>query len=234
MPDPTLSLPAVAALRDRLVVSCQAPTGHPLRDTDTIARLALAALLGGAGGLRANGPADVAALRALTELPVIGLHKVLGESRNIITPTFELALGLASAGADIIAIDSTLEASALTGSLLERVQRETGLAVMADISTLDEGLGAWDKGAELVGTTLAGYTPESRSDDDRPALELVERLASRGVRVVAEGRYRYPSEVRAAFDAGAFAVVVGGAITDALAITARFAAQAPSTLEHTR
>ncbi len=217
---------AISALSGGLVVSCQAPTESPLAGPEWAARVAQAVLMGGAAGLRVNGAADVAAVRRCTTRPIVGLHKVAGARRKVITPSLDLARGLADAGADIIAIDASVEALGDSTQLLSDV-RALGLPVMADVSTLDEGLRAWDVGSEIVATTLSGYTPESAAQDDGPDIELVARLADRGIRVVAEGRYRTPGQIRAAFNAGAFAVVVGGAITDPIGITERFAAVTP-------
>ena len=208
-----------------LVVSCQAPRDSPLREPALIAQIARAAELGGAVGLRVNGPEDIAAVAAVTSSPIIGLHKVVGARREVITPEFELAVALLAAGATIVAIELTRETVGDDLGLLGQV-RDLGAPVMADISTLDEGLRAWDAGADVVGTPLSGYTADTLSASDEPDLELVERLAARGVCVIAEGRYRTPAAVRAAFDAGAHAVVVGGAITDPMSSTQRFAAAA--------
>ena len=206
-----------------LVVSCQAPRRSPLREPAWIARVAQAAELGGAVGLRVNGPDDIFAVRALTSLPVIGLHKVTGPHRQIITPTLELAERLIEAGAVVVAVDAPHEVIGDDLRLLRDI-RALGVEVMADVSTLDEGLRAWDLGVEAVGTTLSGYTLATASGADDPDLELVEALASRGVRVIAEGRYRTPLQVRAALDLGAHSVVVGGAITDPFSTTERFVA----------
>lgn len=223
-PNTSLALPDLAGA---LVVSCQAPKSSPLRTPSMIAALAEAALLGGAAGIRVNGPDDVAAVRAITDRPIIGLHKVAGARRNIITPTLDLARGLVEAGATIVALDATTEALGEDFSLVTDVIDSLGCLVMADTSTVDEALRAIDHGAHLVGTTLSGYTPETLSSDDAPDLRLVEALSSRGMRVVAEGRYRTPAQVSAAFDAGAWCVVVGGAITDPLSTTQRFTAATP-------
>lgn len=214
-------------VRGGLIVSCQAPPASPLRTPHLIAALANAALLGGAVGVRVNGPADVAAVRALTASPIIGLHKIAGPRRNLITPTLELARGLIAAGADFVAIDATTEALGDDYSLIADVVRELGCPIMADISTVDEALRAVDNGAQVVGTTLSGYTPYTLSDDEAPDVLLVEALSRRGLTVLAEGRYRSPAHVAAAFDAGAWSVVVGGAITDPYTTTQRFAATAP-------
>lgn len=218
-------------LSGTLIVSCQAEQGSPLRSVDAMVFMARAALAGGAAGLRANGSDDIRAIRATTDVPLIGLHKVSGPRRNIITPELAQAVLLAEAGADLIAIDATDEVLGSSFSYLTEVMEKTGRGIMADVSTLEEGIRATDAGAAVVGTTLSGYTPYSRSEADRPDLDLVERLADRGLRVIAEGRYRTAAEVEQAFSAGAFAVVVGGAITDPVAITARFAAVAPRRAE---
>lgn len=215
----------IDALRGGLIVSCQAGAASPLSGPEAMARFAQAAVMAGAVGIRANGPDDVGAIVATTGVPVIALHKVQGPRRRMITPTRELARGLIEAGAAILAVEATAEADEYGADPFPLLVAE-GVPVMADISTVDEGLAAWDAGAAVVGTTLSGYTPYSRSAET-PDLELVESLAGRGIPVIAEGRYRSPAEVAAAFAAGAHAVVVGGAITDPLATAERFAAAAP-------
>lgn len=214
----------IAALAGGLVVSCQASANHPMRSTDAIVRMAESAILGGAAGLRINSPADVRAVRARTGLPIIGLDKEQGARRNVITERVDQARGLVDAGADIVAVDATVEVFADIAAHVRRMIDAVGVPVMADVSTIEEGLLAWEGGAALVGTTLSGYTPYTQRRGAAPDVELVSALANAGVRVVAEGRYSAPVDVRRAFDAGAFAVVVGGAITDPVAITRRFVA----------
>lgn len=211
----------------RLIASVQAQAGSPVRDTEVIAALAESALLGGASGLRLNGPGDVRRMRAATTVPLIGLHKVWGGVRNIITPDVALAVGLAEAGADIIAVDATVEQLGGSFALLGEIAEATGRPVMADVSTFDEGVRAVEAGAAVVGTTLSGYTPQS-TPGEGPDLRLVATLVEAGIPTIAEGRYQTPEQVRAAFDAGALAVVVGGAITDPIAITRRFVAVTPA------
>lgn len=213
-------------LRDSLVASVQASAGTPARDTHVIGALAESALLGGASGLRLNGPEDLRRVRSATAVPLIGLHKVWNGVRNVITPDVALAEGLAAAGADVIAVDATTEQLGTDFGLLGRIAQATGLPVMADVSTAEEGRRAWEAGAAVVGTTLSGYTPHSARQDG-PDLDLVAALAAAGIPTIAEGRYQTPEQVRAAFDAGAFAVVVGGAITDPIALTRRFVAATP-------
>lgn len=214
---------AVDLIAGGLVVSCQAPRRSPLRAPALIAQIARAAELGGAVGLRINSPEDVAAVASVSEVPIIGLHKVAGTRREIITPGEHFARALIAAGAHVVAVEATRERLGDDIGLLTWI-RDLGVPVMADVATLEEGLRAWDSGVELVGSTLSGYTADTMSSSEEPDLALVEALAARGVRVVAEGRYRTPLHVRAAFDAGAHAVVVGGAITDPLTTTERFVA----------
>lgn len=214
------------AIDGGLIVSVQAENSSPVRNGEVIMALSTAALLGGASALRLNGPEDVERMRGLTALPIIGLHKVHNGVRNIITPTVGLAVGLAEAGADIIAVDATHEHLGHRFELLQEIAEAAQRPVMADVSTMEEGVLAWENGASVVGTTLSGYTPLSRRGDD-PDLQLVSELSSAGIPTVAEGRYRTPAQVSEAFVAGARAVVVGGAITDPIAITRRFADAVP-------
>lgn len=214
-------------LRGRLVASVQASAGTPARDTHVIGALAESALLGGASGLRLNGPDDIRRVRHATAVPIIGLDKVWNGVRNVITPEVALAAGLAAAGADVIAVDATAEQLGTDFRLIGEIVAATGRPVMADVSTAEEGRRAWDAGAAVVGTTLSGYTPDSPQQDG-PDLDLVAALAAAGIPTIAEGRYQTPAQVRAAFDAGAFAVVVGGAITDPIALTRRFVAATPA------
>jgi len=228
-PGPHQPTGPVAAIGGGLVVSCQAQPGHPLRDPDIIARLAVCAELGGALGLRINGAEDIAAVRRHSRLPIIGIHKVWHGHRSLITPSLEYAHALQQAGADIIAVDFTAETPGDPAALVAAIREQTGCPVMADVSTVDEGLAAWQAGADLVSSTLSGYTRAQASAlPDGPDLELVEALASTGVRVVGEGRYRTPEDVRRAFDAGAWSVVVGAAITDPIQITRRLVAATPT------
>jgi N-acylglucosamine-6-phosphate 2-epimerase len=215
----------LARLRGRLIVSCQAPDPSPLRDTRIIAALAQCAERGGAGGVRIDGPDDIAAVRRAVAVPVIGIFKVPGASPVYITPTFAAGQAVVRAGADIVAVQATQERAAPADplpNLVARLHDECGVPVMADVSTLQEGLDAAAAGADLVATTMAGHTPQSRQMPG-PDLELVRALTgSLSIPVVAEGRIRTPAEAAAALVAGAWAVVVGRAITMPEAITEEF------------
>lgn len=212
-------------LRGGLIVSCQALPGEPLFGADIMARLAAAAEAGGAVGIRANSPADIAAIRAATTLPLIGLSKVDVAGFDVyITPTLADAQAVADAGADVIALDATTRPhpEGTAAEFIGRVKEVTQKPVLADISTYDEALAAQEAGADFVSTTMSGYTPYS-PQTEAPDLDLVSRLASvLAIPLIAEGRIATPEQARAALDAGAWAVVVGGAITRPQQITQRF------------
>jgi N-acylglucosamine-6-phosphate 2-epimerase len=210
-----------------LVVSCQARDGHPFERPDLIAVMARCAELAGAVGLRICGPEDIRAVRSATSLPIIGLEKVQGRHRPLITPSYDDAARLVEAGADVVALEVTAEGATDPGALVQRVTERLGVPVLADVSTVDEGLLAWDAGAAVVGSTLAGYTLYTGPTLDEPDVALVAELHRHGLTVAAEGRYRTAAQVSAAFGAGASFVVVGGAITDPLAIAKRLVAATP-------
>jgi len=209
-------------LQGGLIVSCQATPEHPLAAPEIIAKLAECAQLGGAVGVRINGVGDVQAVREKTNLPIIGLVKrSFSGSRPIITPGWDEAAELANAGADIIALEMTTEAPGDRLALITEISTKLDRPVMADVDCLAHGLAAWQAGAALVGTTLSGYTAMSQTDTAAPDLSLIAELTSRGVRTVAEGRFSNQSDITAALAAGAWAVVVGAAITDPVTLTKR-------------
>lgn len=211
-----------------LVVSCQARADNPLHGPQFMGAMALAARDGGAVAIRANGPEDIAAVKA-AGLPVIGIHKVFSEAYPVyITPDFAAAEAIVAAGAEIVALDCTLRArdGESPDILVRRIRDELGAEVFADISTLDEGLAAADWGATYVATTLSGYTEATQPKPETPDLKLVEQLAARlSIPVVAEGRYNSPELVRQGFEAGAHAIVVGTMITNPREITKAFVRQ---------
>lgn len=211
----------------RLIVSCQASTGHPLRDTATIVRMAQAAVAGGAVAIRCGGYGgipDVAAVAEAVQVPVIGLTKE-GNEGVYITPTPASAVAVAQAGAQVVAIDATDRRRPDGSSFADAVRavHDLGALVMADVATCAEGVAADAAGADVVSTTLSGYTQQSPRQDG-PDLDLVVRLraALPNVCLVAEGRYHSPAQAGRALEAGASCVVVGTAITDPTWITASF------------
>lgn len=222
----------VRAVEGRLIVSCQASQGHALRDSDTIARMALAAVAGGAAAIRCGGVgglADVAAVAAAVDLPVIGLTKD-GTEGVYITPTVEAALAVVAAGAGVVAADATGRVRPDGRAFADTVAavHDAGALVMADVSTLSEGVAAAEAGADIIASTLSGYTPHSPMVPG-PDLELVRqlRVALPGAIIVAEGRYHDPARAAAAIESGATSVVVGTAITDPAWITSQFARALP-------
>jgi N-acylglucosamine-6-phosphate 2-epimerase len=213
-----------------------------MRRVGTIVALARCAELGGAGAVRVDGATNIGAVREAISLPIIGINKVRVGPVTLITPSLEVLATLRAAGASIAAIELTRRAhasKALYREVLAEVKchrANDDIALMADISTLDEGLAAWDAGVDLIGTTLSGYTDYARAT--LPDLTLVEALAKAGCRVVAEGGYNTPESAAQAIERGAWAVCVGTAITDPLALTkeyvralARAAPTGPSTAE---
>ena len=205
-----------------LVVSCQSRPGVPLQGPEAMTLLARAAVYGGATGIRANGPADITAIRAAVSVPIIGLHKV-GVGPVYLTPSVRYAAAVVAAGADIVAVDGTMRSrpdGTTAAEQIRTIRERFGVPVLADVDSVEAALWAREAGAAAVATTLSGYTGGQTPDE--PDLDLVAALVRRlDCPVVAEGRYRTGAQVRAALDAGATAVVVGTAITDPAAITAR-------------
>lgn len=215
----------LAAVKGRLIVSCQALEDEPLHGAGIMARMAVAAQIGGAAAIRANGPADIRAIKQAVDLPVIGLYKQ-GECGVYITPTFDAAAEIAEAGADVIALDCTERPrpdGAALADLLARIHGELGLPTFADVAELSEAQAAAAAGAAMAAPTLAGYT-DARPALDGPDFELLAQMIERlSIPVIAEGRVNTPEQARRALDMGAWAVVVGSAITRPRTITARFA-----------
>jgi N-acylglucosamine-6-phosphate 2-epimerase len=221
----TASFAIPSALAGKLIVSCQAPPGDPLDDPHVLSRLALSVIRGGAGGLRANGAANIAAFRAVTTLPILGIVKRYVDGEVYITPNFQAARAVAEAGADVVALDCTArrlkEAEPWPG-LIQRIHAELARPVLADIATLADAAAAADAAADAVATTLFGFTAETAGNRS-VNWQLIENIVKQvPVPLIVEGHIREPEEVRRAFDAGAYAVVVGSAITSPESIAARF------------
>lgn len=220
----------VASLRGAVIASCQAGPGSPLNNPVTIAALAESSALGGARGFRVDGPANVAAVRAVSELPIFGINKVDRDGYDVrITSTLADALEVVRAGANVVALDGTQRTrphgEALAGIIAGL--HEFGVPVMADISTRAEAEAAAEAGADMVGTTLAGYTPyTAHLDKAGPAFGLLEEIRGLPVPVVVEGRIWTTDHIASCFEGGAFAVIIGSAITVPELITRRFVAAA--------
>lgn len=210
-----------------LIVSCQAYEGDPMFGANIMANMAKAAEAGGAVAIRVNSPQDIRAIRRITELPIIGLYKVYSSASDIyITPDFESAESIALAGSDIIAVDSTNRArpkNIKLSDLFKFIIDSLHKPIMADISCVEEAVIAESLGADMVSTTLSGYTSLEYPASNEPDLALVEELVKTvQIPVVAEGRYHEPLQVARAMILGAYAVVVGEAITRPEKITERY------------
>jgi putative N-acetylmannosamine-6-phosphate epimerase len=219
-----------AQMAGGVIVSCQARPDNPLHGPIFMAAMAVAAEQGGAVGIRAEGAADIAAIRAAVPLPILGIRKILDGRPAYITPTFDTAREVRDAGADLLALDASLRDRAggpTPAELIAFTHDELGLPVMADCDDLASAEAAAAAGADIVSTTLAGYTggPVPREPD----LDLIARMVRAvDVPVVAEGRLWTPEDVSAAFHAGAWAVVVGTAVTNPMRITARLVDATPA------
>ncbi len=218
----------IERLRRGVVVSCQAENGDPFNRPDRLAAFAEAAARGGAVGIRAQGIENIKAIREAVTIPIIGIIKGKYEDGWVlITPDIGDIEAMARAGADIVALDATLRRrpGGSTGpEFLSDVRSRFEIPLMADVSTFEEGIAAAEAGADLVATTLAGYTPESEERaGDGPDFDLISDLAMElTVPVIAEGRIWTPENAQEALRRGAYAVVVGSAITRPRGITQRF------------
>jgi N-acylglucosamine-6-phosphate 2-epimerase len=215
-------------LRGGLIVSVQAWPGSAIDDPYVIAAMARAAIENGAAGVRIQGVANIEAVRARVDLPIVGLIKrEYPGYEPYITPTLEEVRAIAAAGADVIAFDATARprpGGATAGSLVEAIAG-AGCVAMADCATAEDGALAREAGAEILATTLCGYTPATQGSV-LPALGLVRDLAAMGGFAVCEGGVSRPAQLRAALDAGASAVVVGTAITNIDWLVREFAGSA--------
>jgi putative N-acetylmannosamine-6-phosphate epimerase len=212
-----------AALRGRLVVSVQPVDGGPLDDDAVVARMAQAAVAGGAAALRIEGARRLAAVRLAVDVPIIGIVKRdLPGSPVRITPLVEDVQALAAVGADVIAVDVTARPRPVPVAVLRQAIADAGAVAMADASCEADALAALALDFGIVGTTLSGYTGGPVPAD--PDLALVRALAARGARVMAEGRFDTPTRAARALQAGAWAVTVGSALTRLEVATGWFAA----------
>ena len=216
-------------VKGKVIVSCQAVPGEPLyvEEKSIMYLMARAAKRAGTPMIRTSSIRDVVAIKEETGLPVIGLIKINYPGfESYITPTMKEVDELAEVGSDIIALDCT-DLKRGDGKSIEEFIKEVrkkypDQILMADISTYEEGVRAWKLGMDLVGTTMSGYTPHSVKLNG-PDYELVKRLSETvDIPVIGEGRVHSPEDAVKMLEAGAFAVVVGGAITRPMEIATRF------------
>lgn len=203
-----------------LIVSCQALPDEPLYSSFIMGKMALAAKEGGAVGIRANTVADIKAIKAEVDLPIIGIIKQDYDNMiPYITPTMKEIDALVEENIHAIALDATINQS--ENFLKEVLNKYPNQKFMADISTIEEGLRAESLGFQFVGTTLVGYTEQSKNMNNFEVLStLIEKCK---IPVIAEGNFDTPEKARKALEMGAYSVVVGSAITRPQLITKRFA-----------
>ncbi len=220
-----------ALIKGSIVVSCQATPGEPLYDPQrsVMPLMARAAKMAGAKMIRTSSVRDIVGIKEETGLPVIGLIKreYPGYTGRI-TMTMREVDECMEALADIVSIDCTdcPRGDGLTPPEFLRKVREKypNIIIMADCATLEEAVAAYEAGADLVGSTMNGYTPQTAGDHTgEPNYDLVEKMAKAlPCPVIAEGRVHEPEQAKKMLEKGAWAVVVGGAITRPLEIAARF------------
>ena len=217
------------SLSKSIIVSCQAEGSDPFNeDPEYMALFARAAIMGGARGIRTQGIEKLCAIKRCVSEPIIGLLKSEFPDGSVrITCSYKEVEELISAGSDIIAIDGTFRLrEGLSGpEFIKEVKKRYNCIVLADIATLDEALECEKAGADCISTTLNGYTPDTKNDSgDYPNYELLKKTVERvKIPVFAEGRYNTPLDARRAIEIGAFAVIVGSAITRPRVITSWFA-----------
>ncbi len=219
-------------LKNKVIVSCQAMPSEPLYKEECMIAMMQSVVKGGAGGLRVAGLRDVTNAKKLFDIPVIGITKPEVIPKNYkeivyITPTISDALALVRAGADVVAFDGTQRPrkDSTLNEIIKYIKINNRVA-MADISTVEEGLKAKEAGADILSTTLSGYTLESGDRGEGPDFELLEALVEQsGIPVALEGRIWTPEQVVRAFEIGAHCVVIGSAITRPQLITKRFVAR---------
>lgn len=217
-----------SSIRGKLIVSCQALPDEPLHSSFIMGRMALAALQGGASGIRANTPEDVAEIKRVVDLPVIGLYKKDYPGCEVyITPTIDEISAMVECGSDIVAMDATDRlhpgSKTLDEVFAEARKMYPDQLFMADCSTYEECIHAQEIGFDFVGTTMRSYTSYTK-DIAIPDFDLFRRLkADLKVPFIAEGGIWSPSDAKQAIECGAFAVVVGSAITRPQLIARRYA-----------
>lgn len=212
-------------MSEKLIVSCQALEDEPLHSSYIMSRIAVAALEGGANGIRANSVADIQAIKNRVSLPITGIIKeTYGDSDVVITPTIREVTALHQEGVDVIAFDATdrtRPGNQSFASFIREVKEQfPNQKLMADVSTVEEATNAERLGVDMVGTTLVGYTAATKGDEPLQVLQQV--IAGSNIPVIAEGNIDTPDKAKKALELGAHAVVVGSAITRPQCITEKF------------
>ena len=221
----------IEQLKGKLIVSCQALPHEPLHSSFIMGRMALAAKEGGAVGIRANTKEDIKEIQTQVDLPVIGIVKRdYEDSKVYITPSMKEIDELMEVKPEIIALDATgaLRPGGLTlDDFFHQIKEKYPDQLwMADCSTVEEALHADELGFDFIGTTMVGYTEQSKEDkieaDDFAIMrEIISKVKHK---VIAEGNINTPEKAKRVIELGAFSVVVGSIITRPQLITKAFAA----------
>lgn len=216
-------------LKGKLIVSCQALPNEPLHSSFIMGRMALAAKVGGASGIRANTKEDIAEIQTQVDLPIIGIVKRDYEDSEIyITPTMKEIDELMEVKPEIIAMDATIsvrpEGKTLDEFFKEVKEKYPEQLFMADCSTVEEALHADELGFDFIGTTMVGYTKQSEGDRiEENDFEILREIVSKVKhKVIAEGNINTPEKARRVLELGAYSVVVGSIITRPQLITKSF------------
>ena len=223
--------PIASSIRRGLVVSCQLDRSEPLHTPQHCALFAQAASMGGAAGIRADGLENIKEIRATVRLPIIGcIRTSYHDDVPLSTPTLDDVEALIRVGADVVAIDATSrQRPGMTVSgldILESARRRYPSAhLLADISSVVEARAAADRGADAVSTVMFGRTPDTFESAGilENNLDLIREIAAEiDLPIFAEGFIWSPDDARSAIDAGAWGVIVGGAITRPRILTRLF------------
>lgn len=210
------------SLKHALIASCQPVDDGPMDMVVHVVAMALAAIDGGAKGLRIEGVENVTAVAKATSTPIVGIVKRdLTDSPVRITPFIDDVKALAQAGASIIAFDGTdRKRPTAMLDLLDAIHQH-GCVAMADCADYETGLMLARHGCTFIGSTMSGYTDLNNTPNE-PDYPLISRWVEQGVNVIAEGRYNSPQRAAKAIELGAFSVTVGSAITRVEHITQWF------------
>lgn len=219
----------VKEVKGKLIVSCQALNDEPLHSSFIMSRMARAAQEAGAAGIRANSIVDIQAIQDVVDLPVIGIiKKNYPDSVLHITPTLKEVRQVAATGCEVIAMDATNRERPNNEKLEDTVriirQEYPNILLMADIATIEEAVYAERLGFDIVGTTLHGYTNETKgcSISDNYFSFLKDLNQKVDIPIIVEGKIDTPEKAKTAIELGAHAVVVGGAITRPQQIASKF------------